>query len=363
MDTQDIRQLRARRYKSAAVHNDAQESVAGTSARPNQTFNFKSGVVKDEADEVLSKYTTLQDTDDEEGDAGNLPQWENLEEEAPSSAYPAFKPQREDLRPASRQTTKPATAASAAEAPAAEEEERLCRICFSPQTPDERLISPCKCKGSAKWIHETCLNQWRIASQNRRSFYQCDQCLYKYSFYRTDVANWLSAPSTVFLFTALAFLFAMFIGGFVVKFGLWLYPPGSMLYHSTSWLSGWFYTPFDAGTDLLNAASALVPIVPRKFSDIFVVDIWHFVQGLVSLGVIGVLGFMGSGGFFTMRLFNPRRRRGENGRASIGLGELALILVLFAGCAKIAVSLWRIVGDIVTRRLQGASQRIREVHD
>jgi hypothetical protein len=398
MDTEDIRALRARRYKSAGVQDAAVEEGGVASAATGSSeaigFNFKSGVttvpvsIKDEADanEALSKYTTLQDTSDEDTDAVSASLQraessrvrnpypnvsfarENIKQErgptSGASSYPAFVPSREDLRP-NRETRSPSPIPTPTREPEPAAEERLCRICFSPQTPDERLISPCKCKGSAKWIHENCLNQWRVASQNRRSFYQCDQCLYKYSFYRTDFANWLSAPPTVFFCTVLAFTFAMFVGGFIVKFGLWLFPPGSMIYYTTSWLSGWFYTPFDAGTDLLNAVQALVPVVPRKFSDIFVVDVWHFAQGFVSLGMIGVIGFMGTGGLFTMRIFNPRRRRAGNdqGRASLGIGELALILVLFAGCAKIAVSLWRIVREMIMRRLHGASQRIREVHD
>lgn len=33
-----------------------------------------------------------------------------------------------------------------------------CRICQS--AGDEALISPCKCSGSAKWVHESCIVKW-----------------------------------------------------------------------------------------------------------------------------------------------------------------------------------------------------------
>ena len=41
-----------------------------------------------------------------------------------------------------------------------------CRICLE---EDEicNLISPCLCRGTTKYIHEKCLNEWRILSENR----------------------------------------------------------------------------------------------------------------------------------------------------------------------------------------------------
>src|SRR5205085_2770603 len=51
-----------------------------------------------------------------------------------------------------------------------------------------RLISPCRCRGTMKFVHLHCLNSWRYASPNRRSVYQCDQCGYKYHFNRTHYA-------------------------------------------------------------------------------------------------------------------------------------------------------------------------------
>eukprot|EP00743_Colponemidia_sp_Colp-15_P008916 GILK01009729.1.p1 GENE.GILK01009729.1~~GILK01009729.1.p1 ORF type:complete len:335 (+),score=28.17 GILK01009729.1:46-1005(+) len=39
----------------------------------------------------------------------------------------------------------------------------VCRICLENDT-QKKLISPCKCSGSMRWIHEDCLKQW-LASQ------------------------------------------------------------------------------------------------------------------------------------------------------------------------------------------------------
>jgi hypothetical protein len=49
-----------------------------------------------------------------------------------------------------------------------------------------RLIRPCKCKGTSKYVHEECLQAWRHAdpSYGRRNFFQCPTCGYKYRLQR-----------------------------------------------------------------------------------------------------------------------------------------------------------------------------------
>jgi hypothetical protein len=48
-----------------------------------------------------------------------------------------------------------------------------CRFCFE----DGQLISPCKCSGSQKWIHEVCLKKWyEMKSENR----VCSVCKYRF---------------------------------------------------------------------------------------------------------------------------------------------------------------------------------------
>lgn len=48
-----------------------------------------------------------------------------------------------------------------------------CRFCFE----GGQLISPCKCSGSQKWIHETCLKKWyNMKSENS----VCSVCKYRF---------------------------------------------------------------------------------------------------------------------------------------------------------------------------------------
>lgn len=64
-------------------------------------------------------------------------------------------------------------AAAAAPAPEEEvEEEKMCRVCFCGEEAG-RLFAPCHCRGSMRWVHPECLNEWRATSVNQRSFYRC----------------------------------------------------------------------------------------------------------------------------------------------------------------------------------------------
>ena len=62
---------------------------------------------------------------------------------------------RETLR-RRRPATRSQTAATAAQP----EEGDQCRICFS-GAEDGKLIAPCKCSGTQRYVHEECLRKWQ----------------------------------------------------------------------------------------------------------------------------------------------------------------------------------------------------------
>lgn len=47
-----------------------------------------------------------------------------------------------------------------------------CRICRDVD-PASELIASCSCKGSQRWVHQTCLNSWRM---KLNSISHCDLC-------------------------------------------------------------------------------------------------------------------------------------------------------------------------------------------
>jgi len=56
-----------------------------------------------------------------------------------------------------------------------------------------RLLRPCLCKGSQKYVHEECLQAWRLQNpEAKRNYWQCPTCRYKYRLERMTWAHWIS---------------------------------------------------------------------------------------------------------------------------------------------------------------------------
>lgn len=65
-----------------------------------------------------------------------------------------------------------------------------CRICDYPGEAVNQLISPCRCSGTSKFVHEQCLNKW-LETINSHSSPHCEVCRYHirtHKRYRTR--NW-----------------------------------------------------------------------------------------------------------------------------------------------------------------------------
>ena len=54
-----------------------------------------------------------------------------------------------------------------------------CRICFE-EDDVSNMISPCLCRGSSKYVHLSCLNEWRTLSENEENLKTCPSCKFKY---------------------------------------------------------------------------------------------------------------------------------------------------------------------------------------
>uniref|UniRef100_A0A914WS79 E3 ubiquitin-protein ligase MARCHF5 n=1 Tax=Plectus sambesii TaxID=2011161 RepID=A0A914WS79_9BILA len=61
---------------------------------------------------------------------------------------------------------------------------KSCWVCFATEEddPTAKWLSPCKCKGSTKWVHESCLQRWVDEKQrgNILTAVACAQCNYIY---------------------------------------------------------------------------------------------------------------------------------------------------------------------------------------
>lgn len=79
-------------------------------------------------------------------------------------------------------------------------EEIQCRICLEEEPND--FISPCQCRGTQRFVHRECLDEWRRQNINE-SFYRCNTCHFRYRLSRVWWGKLLSHPATPIIGSAL----------------------------------------------------------------------------------------------------------------------------------------------------------------
>ncbi|KAF9976156.1 hypothetical protein BGZ73_009070 [Actinomortierella ambigua] len=245
-------------------------------------------------------------------------------------------------------------------------EDRQCRICLG--GPDEaelgRLISPCMCKGSMKYVHVECLNEWRTRSPKRESHYKCDTCKYEFSFRRTSFAKYLSHPATLFILTILAFALAVFAAGFVMKLLMYLF------------MEEFDFTldpeeGLDADKVIQMTEDKIVFRPPDSLRAVFRIDSTHMVFGSLLVSIVGFLQLlvsailMGGGGHvFQIGGFGlgGRRRGGRGARqGEAGISSFIIVLVLVFGLFKSLYVTYRFVRGQTRKALAKAESMILEV--
>ena len=179
-----------------------------------------------------------------------------------------------------------------------------------------RLLRPCKCKGSSKYVHEGCLQSWRHADPGyaKRNFWHCPTCGFQYRLERMNWGRRISSTSTQVILTIAILFFTMFIMGFVAD------PIINIYLDPYSFLS-----------------SASISNLGTKFEPILTDDevpTWmeHFLKGLASLGLLSfvkVLFALSPWQWWNLRssgILNSNGRAGANGRDR--LASISWIMVL-----------------------------------
>jgi hypothetical protein len=62
-----------------------------------------------------------------------------------------------------------------------EESAMLCRICLGDDEP-AAMVAPCRCRGTSKWVHRFCLDEWRAQERVPLAFTHCSVCREAYEF-------------------------------------------------------------------------------------------------------------------------------------------------------------------------------------
>ena len=161
--------------------------------------------------------------------AFNLPSREEI-----AHAWDRFFPSTDDEPQAN-------TRGDAPPAAAAEPEERLCRVCFCGEEAGP-LIAPCRCRGSMRFVHASCLNEWRVASANPNSFQRCDQCGYRYRIKQTRLAALLQSERVILAATVLTLSTIVLLGSLIPGPERWLYR--TVRWHPAYELAAWGWGPY-----------------------------------------------------------------------------------------------------------------------
>ena len=144
------------------------------------------------------------------------------------------------------------------------------KVTYESADPESgRLIRPCKCKGSSRYVHEGCLQQWRHSdpSYGGRTYWKCPTCGFKYRLERMNWGRWISSTTTQLVLTLSIFFVAMFLMGFVAD-------PIINLY----------VDPYGA----LWSGKVLEPTTVETLTSPYEGSTWfeHFIKGLASLGML-----------------------------------------------------------------------------
>ncbi|KAI5791755.1 RING finger domain-containing protein [Peziza echinospora] len=247
-------------------------------------------------------------------------------------------------------------------------QEKTCRICLDTTTlsydPElGRLLSPCKCRGSVKYVHEECLNRWRELSSNKKSYYQCTTCGYKYKLRRLRWGKWAGSKTLQFGLTISILLFTVWILGFIADPILYIYLNSYSLPSPPPQLRPGIRAPTsdDEDSDDLDPLSTFLP--PKgSFAE-------HMLKGLTSLGLLGfakVILFFGPQSWWNVRLGGGFWGGGRGGRpGGTGrdrFGQLGWLVVLF-GVGNFFVWVWGRVSRWTRRWLEKAVDEILDIEE
>lgn len=100
----------------------------------------------------------------------------------------------------------------------------VCRICFDgPGSVGEggeslgKLIAPCRCRGTMKFVHQGCLTRWRSTSRRQTSIMQCDQCGAPYKFKKSPFVGLATNKYLLIILSCYMFISLVWIVGYTAE--------------------------------------------------------------------------------------------------------------------------------------------------
>lgn len=213
-----------------------------------------------------------------------------------------------------------------------------------------RLIRPCKCKGTSKYVHEGCLSAWRHADPDysKRNYWQCPTCGYRYRLQRLGIGRVISSVAAQVVLTMAIVLSVIFILGFVADpiINFCLDPAGSI--SGMAWAWGWSTPPrgYEYYYDLYEDEEE------NSWAE-------HMTKGFASLGLLS---------FFKVIFTSPWQlffrnswgsgRAGTTGRERFSNTTWLLVVV---GALTFLYTVWKGVRGWARRTLEKAGERVMDV--
>ncbi|KAE8145656.1 hypothetical protein BDV25DRAFT_66148 [Aspergillus avenaceus] len=218
------------------------------------------------------------------------------------------------------------------------------RVVYESSDPElGRLLRPCKCKGSSRYVHEGCLQSWRHADPgySRRNFWHCPTCGFQYRLERLTWARWISSTFAQLGLTVFILMFTVFLLGFVADPIINLYvDPVDTIFYSDLWDS--------------STTSRVIPTERRASW------IEHFIKGLASLGVLSFIKAVLA--MSPWNWYNLRSSGMVSGR-STGRSRVASVswIVILIGIGTFLWAVYKGVRSWSRRALEKAGERVMDV--
>ena len=153
-----------------------------------------------------------------------------------------------------------------------ESDTQECRICFEEDDPSN-MIYPCKCNGTIKWVHKTCLDQWVDINPSVNG--KCLQCNYTYKITSTDETPIISFLYKHSAMTSLFISMLILVEYAILTYKFLGYIPSIKLTFGILWVLAWvlglveLYTPIfdlvDINKVIKNHLNKLLQNNIRKF--------------------------------------------------------------------------------------------------
>ncbi|CAG7920939.1 unnamed protein product [Penicillium olsonii] len=202
------------------------------------------------------------------------------------------------------------------------------RVVYESSDPESgRLLSPCQCKGSSRYVHEGCLQAWRHADPKygTRNFWECPTCGFQYRLERLTWARWISSTTMQLILTIAILLLTVFLLGFIAD-------P----------IIDFYLGPVEVYTELVEEDGYWLA---------------HFTKGLASLGLLSFLK-----AFFALSQFPWNLRSLASGRNS-GRNRAAQLnwLVILVGIGTFLWGVYKGVRSWSRRTLEKAGAKVMDV--